>query len=154
MARFLKPTAGADDVAEFIAQATLDSAKPLRTAATHCSNSPISFTFACHGDTHGLMPGDYRIRIQGQRGGARWVTLGQLRIGMTQHYGRMPGSRRAAAAPGCGDELVRLGTSGSSYRGIVSTTCFLLPASVASSDRRRSFLMTWRPTFPASSMPP
>lgn len=94
----LKPTAGADDVAEFIAQATLDSAKPL--VGGHTLQQFAHFVhFACHGDTTQLVPGDYRIRIQGLRGGARWVTLRQLRIEMTQHYGRMPGSRRALPLP-------------------------------------------------------
>jgi CHAT domain len=86
------------DLAGFIARATLDSAQQL-DGSIKLERFAHFVHFACHGDTSQLVPGDYRIRIQGRHGGAHWVTLRQLGTRMTQHYVNMPGNRRALPRP-------------------------------------------------------
>ena len=88
----------ADDVAEIIARTTLDSAQQFNGSII-----PERFAhfvhFACHGDTTWAEARDYAIRIQGRRGGARRVALGDLRARMTQHYPSMPPDRRMLPRP-------------------------------------------------------
>lgn len=84
-------------IAEMIARTTLDSAQQLDGAI-----KPEQFAhfvhFACHADTTANSR-DYRIRIQGLRGGPRHVTLGMLRIKMADYYLCIPPDRRALPRP-------------------------------------------------------
>jgi hypothetical protein len=84
-------------VAEIIARTALDSAQQFDGTI-----EPEQFAhfvhLACHGDTDESAR-DYKITIQGRRGGPRHVTLGQLRAQMAQVYSDIPHDRRALPRP-------------------------------------------------------
>jgi hypothetical protein len=84
-------------IAEIVARTTLDSAQQF-DGSIKLEEFAHFVHFACHVDT-AADARDYRISIQGDSGGLRYVTLGQLRTQMAQHYPRMPDDRRALPRP-------------------------------------------------------
>jgi CHAT domain len=87
-------------LAETIARTTLDSAQQFNVKATIDPDQYAHFVhFACHGYTSTPAARDYTIRIQGQRGGARQVSLGDLKSQMAQQYQHIPPGRLELPRP-------------------------------------------------------
>jgi hypothetical protein len=87
-----------EDLRGVVARTTLDSAYQLD--GTIDVNRWVHFVhFACHSRTITPPASDYQLSFQGSHGGQRWVSLGQLRQGMAQHYPSMPQGRRNLPRP-------------------------------------------------------